>query len=148
MQNPLKTVSTVENYGTMGLYIESPENETYILITEVECRCQKFHRRFTRQDYSCPRFKVACRYVWLTLDCSRELIGRGNLEILKKNQKLVINWHDRHCKCIHSLSWTILFLNCSDPLEGGGTIYSNGFFLFSQFGPIGIFTVESWDWYH
>ena len=29
------------------------------------------------------------------------------------------------------------------PLEGGGTIYSNGFFLFSQFSPIDIFIVES-----
>ena len=25
------------------------------------------------------------------------------------------------------------FAICSDPLVGGGTIYSNGFFLFSQF---------------
>ena len=25
---------------------------------------------------------------------------------------------------------------CSDPLEGGGTIYSNGFFLFREFSPI------------
>ena len=28
------------------------------------------------------------------------------------------------------------------PLKGGGTIYSNGFFLFSQFWPIDIFIVE------
>ena len=34
------------------------------------------------------------------------------------------------------------------PLEGGGTIYSIGFFLFSHFWPIDIFIVESWDWYH
>ena len=34
------------------------------------------------------------------------------------------------------------------PLEGGGTIYSNGFFLFRQFLPIDMFIVESWDWYH
>ena len=32
---------------------------------------------------------------------------------------------------------------CSDPLEGGGTIYSNGFFLFREFSPIEIFIVES-----
>ena len=29
------------------------------------------------------------------------------------------------------------------PLEGGGTIYSNGFFLFSKFWPIDIFIIES-----
>ena len=29
------------------------------------------------------------------------------------------------------------------PLEGGGTIYSTGFFLFRQFWPIDIFIVES-----
>ena len=29
------------------------------------------------------------------------------------------------------------------PLEGGGTIYSNGFFLFRQFWPIDIFIVQS-----
>ena len=28
------------------------------------------------------------------------------------------------------------------PLEGGGTIYSTGFFLFRQFWPIDIFIVE------
>ena len=34
---------------------------------------------------------------------------------------------------------------CSDPLEGGGTIYSTGFFffLFSEFSPLDIFIVES-----
>ena len=40
--------------------------------------------------------------------------------------------------------------NCSDPSwgGGGGTIYSPGFFLLSQFWPIDAFIVESWDWYH
>ena len=33
-------------------------------------------------------------------------------------------------------------------LEGEGTIYSTGFFLFSHFSPIDIFIVESWYWYH
>ena len=33
--------------------------------------------------------------------------------------------------------------NCSDPLEGGGTIYSNGVFLFREFSPLDIFIVES-----
>ena len=32
---------------------------------------------------------------------------------------------------------------CSDPLEGGGTIYSTGFFLFREFSPLDIFIVES-----
>ena len=31
---------------------------------------------------------------------------------------------------------------------GGGTIYSNGFFLFSQFWPIDIFIAEKREWYH
>ena len=36
------------------------------------------------------------------------------------------------------------------PLVGGGrgTIYSNGFFLFSQFWPIDMFVVEKCEWYH
>ena len=34
-------------------------------------------------------------------------------------------------------------VNCSDPLEGGGTIYSNGFFLFREFSPLDIFIAES-----
>ena len=37
---------------------------------------------------------------------------------------------------------------CSDPLVGGGTIYSNGVFLFSQFWPIDIFIVEKCERYH
>ena len=32
---------------------------------------------------------------------------------------------------------------CSDPLEGGGAIYSMGFFLFREFSPLDIFIVES-----
>ena len=32
--------------------------------------------------------------------------------------------------------------------SGGGTIYSNGFFLFRQFWPIDIIIVESCEWYH
>ena len=36
------------------------------------------------------------------------------------------------------------------PLEGrgGGTIYSNGFFLFREFWPTDIFIVEKCAWYH
>ena len=38
---------------------------------------------------------------------------------------------------------------CSDPAcGGGGTIYANGFFLFSQFWPIDIFIAEKCEWYH
>ena len=39
--------------------------------------------------------------------------------------------------------------NCSDPhFSGeGGTIYSTGFFLFSQFWPTDIFIVENCEWY-
>ena len=33
------------------------------------------------------------------------------------------------------------------PHVGGGTIYSNGFFLFKQFWPIDIFIVEKCEWY-
>ena len=37
-----------------------------------------------------------------------------------------------------------VFIIVPTPLEGGGgTIYTNGFFLFSQFWPIDIFIVES-----
>ena len=32
----------------------------------------------------------------------------------------------------HVIGSEILFHNCSDPLEGGGTIYSTGFFFFVQ----------------
>ena len=31
--------------------------------------------------------------------------------------------------------------------SGGGTIYANGFFLFSQFWPIDIIIVESCEWH-
>ena len=34
------------------------------------------------------------------------------------------------------------------PLVGGGTIHSNGFFLFRQFWPIDIFIAEKCEWYH
>ena len=34
------------------------------------------------------------------------------------------------------------------PLEGGGAIYSNGFFLFRQFWSIDILIVGSCAWYH
>ena len=39
---------------------------------------------------------------------------------------------------------------CSDPhFSGeGGTIYSTGFFLFSQFWPTDISIVENCEWYH
>ena len=35
-----------------------------------------------------------------------------------------------------------------NPPLGGGTIDSNGFFLFSQFWPIDIFIAEKCEWYH
>ena len=34
------------------------------------------------------------------------------------------------------------------PLVWGGTIYSNGLFLFRQFWPIDIFILEKCEWYH
>ena len=40
-------------------------------------------------------------------------------------------------------SMAVQWLIVPTPLEGGGTIYSTGFFLFSQFWPIDIFIVES-----
>ena len=41
--------------------------------------------------------------------------------------------------CIQDRNKNLLFRPL---LRGGGTIYSNGFFLFSQFWPIDIFFVE------
>ena len=38
---------------------------------------------------------------------------------------------------------TMDFFYCSDPLEGGGTIYSKGIILFREFSPIDILIVES-----
>ena len=41
-------------------------------------------------------------------------------------------------------NYFLCVINCSDPLEGGGTIYSSGFFfLFREFSPLDIFIVES-----
>ena len=42
----------------------------------------------------------------------------------------------------------LVFIIVPTPLVGGGTIYSNWFFLFSQFWPIDIFVVEKCEWYH
>ena len=59
-------------------------------------------------------------------------------------------FHERKmCKCATSQKNGIdccqQLANCSDPhfSEEGGTIYSNGFFLFRQFWPIDLFIVES-----
>ena len=47
------------------------------------------------------------------------------------------------------ISHNLDYIFCSDPTcGGGGTIYSNGFFLFREFWPTDIFIVEKCAWYH
>ena len=62
--------------------------------------------------------------------------------------KMRLNRQKREQKLLFDVIYAIFELQlvvyyCSDPLEGGGTIYSNGFFLFREFSPLDIFIVES-----
>ena len=77
----------------------------------------------------------------------REQINK-DFEQRNSSEELSLFWN---CgACLTSISWIIenILVLLFRPSWGGGTIYSNGFFLFSQFWSIDIFIVQSCEWYH